>query len=43
MTAITYEENSFTITLSRPNGALPLLLDIPIALGEGERPLGTGP
>ena len=43
VTAITYEENSFTITLSRPNGALPLLLDIPIALGEGERPLGTGP
>ena len=43
VTAITYEENSLTITLSQPNGALPLLLDIPIALGEGERPLGTGP
>lgn len=43
VTAITYQENTLTITLSRPNGALPLLLDIPIALGEGERPLGTGP
>ena len=31
------------MTLSRPNGALPLLLDIPIALGDGERPAGTGP
>ena len=32
-----------TITLSTPNGSFPTLLDIPIALGEGERPLGTGP
>lgn len=32
-----------TITLYRPNGSLPLLLDIPIALGDGERPAGTGP
>ena len=31
------------ITLRRPNGALPLLLDIPIALGAEERPAGTGP
>ena len=30
-------------TLGRPNGSLPLLLDIPIALGNGERPAGTGP
>ena len=39
------EENthSLTITLTRPNGSLPLLLDIPIALGEGDRPFGTGP
>ena len=32
-----------TVTLSTPNGALPVLLDIPIALGDGDRPLGTGP
>ena len=32
-----------SITLSQPNGALPQLLDIPIALGDGPRPLGTGP
>jgi len=31
------------VTLRRPNGALPLLLDIPIALGNGDRPAGTGP
>ena len=36
-------ENTVTITLSRPNGNLPLLLDIPIALGTGDRPAGTGP
>ena len=34
---------TLTITLARPNGSLPLLLDIPVALGEGDRPLGTGP
>jgi len=32
-----------TITLSRPNTALSALLDIPIVLGDGPRPLGTGP
>ncbi|MEI3121396.1 MAG: hypothetical protein V8S86_10565 [Eubacteriales bacterium] len=32
-----------TVTLSTPNGALPRLLDIPIALDSGDRPLGTGP
>ncbi len=37
------EGNQVTITLSQPNGALPQLLDIPIFLGEGDRPLGTGP
>lgn len=31
------------VTLRRPNGSLPLLLDVPIALGEGDRPAGTGP
>lgn len=32
-----------TITLTQANGSLPLLLNIPISLGEGDRPLGTGP
>ena len=32
-----------TITLRRANGSLPVLLDIPIALGDGDRPVGTGP
>ena len=32
-----------SVTLTQPNGALAELLDIPIALGEGDRPLGTGP
>ena len=32
-----------SVTLTQPNGGLPELLDIPIALGEGDRPLGTGP
>ena len=35
--------NQVVITLSQPNGALPQLLDIPISLGTGDRPLGTGP
>lgn len=43
MTSITAEENTVTITLSRPNGSLPCLLDIPIAHGSGDRPSGTGP
>lgn len=39
------EENpsQVIVTLTGSNGSLPLLLDIPIALGDGERPLGTGP
>ena len=44
--AITVQDespNQLVITLGRPNGSLPLLLDIPIALGNGERPVGTGP
>lgn len=32
-----------TVTLAVPNGALPTLLDIPIALDSSNRPLGTGP
>ena len=43
VTAITAGENELTITLSRPNGGLPALLDIPIASGTGDRPAGTGP
>lgn len=42
---ITAEGETVVVTLSRPNGALPILLDIPI-VKEGEdpqRPLGTGP
>ena len=35
--------NQVVVTLRRPNGSLPLLLDIPIALGDGDRPAGTGP
>lgn len=41
--SIQAEENTLTITLSRPNGSLPCLLDIPIANGSGDRPSGTGP
>ncbi len=41
--SITAEDNTLTITLSRPNGSLPCLLDIPIAHGSGDRPSGTGP
>ena len=36
-------EGQVVLTLSQPNSSLPLLLDIPIALGTGARPLGTGP
>lgn len=42
---IAAEGETVVVTLSRPNGGLPLLLDIPI-VKEGEdplRPLGTGP
>lgn len=36
-------EGQVILTLSQPNSSLPLLLDIPLALGTGARPLGTGP
>ena len=36
-------DGQLLITLNRPNYGLPALLDIPIVLGEGDRPLGTGP
>lgn len=36
-------QNSVIITLNRPNGRLPALLDIPIALDGSEHPAGTGP
>ena len=41
--SVTGEGQVLTVTLRRPNGSLPLLLDVPIALGEGDRPAGTGP
>ncbi len=41
--SITGSELDVTITLTQPNGNLPVLLDIPIALGTGETPAGTGP
>lgn len=40
--SVSGEEATVTITLTQPNSALPTLLDIPIALGEEEFPLGTG-
>ena len=40
---ITGTEDSVTVVLHQPRGNLPLLLDIPIALGKGDVPLGTGP
>lgn len=46
VTAVSASEevpNQVVVTLRRANGSLPLLLDIPIALGEGDRPAGTGP
>lgn len=37
------EENTLSVTLSAPNGNLPALLDVPIALDQAEGPaLGTG-
>jgi len=43
ITGVSAGEGSVTLTLSSPNGDLPVLLDVPIALGGGDRPLGTGP
>ena len=41
--SITGSGETVTITLTTPNGALPTLLDIPLALDDSTRPLGTGP
>ena len=43
ITGVAAGEGSVTLTLSRPNGALPALLDIPIVKETGGAPLGTGP
>ena len=43
ITGVEAGEGSVTLTLSRPNGALPALLDIPIVKETGGAPLGTGP
>ena len=39
---ITAEEQTVVITLNQPNTSFHSLLDIPIALGDGEFPAGTG-
>lgn len=39
---ISGKDQTVTVTLTRPNGTLPALLDIPLALDDSERPLGTG-
>ena len=36
-------EHELSVSLTRPNTGLPALLDIPIVLGDGQYPLGTGP
>lgn len=45
VTAVTAGEGTVTVNLSAPNGALPVLLDVPVFLepAEGAWPLGTGP
>ena len=43
MNGVSGSGDQVTITLTVPNGALPTLLDIPIALDNSSRPLGTGP
>lgn len=43
ITGVSAEGNTLTITLSRPHGELPLLLDIPVTReGEDGLPLGSG-
>lgn len=42
ISGVTGEGLTVTITLTAPNGSLPVLLDIPIALDNSDRPLGTG-
>lgn len=41
--SVTGTDDLVVISLSAPNGDLPALLDVPISLGGGARPLGTGP
>jgi len=41
--SISGKDQTVTVLLNYPNGNLPVLLDIPIALGNEDRPLGTGP
>ena len=43
VTAVTAGEDAVTVTLSEPNGNLPALLDIPIALEQGPGSDGTAP
>lgn len=43
VTGVTAGEGTVTVTLSRPNGALPALLDVPIVKETEGAPLGTGP
>ena len=43
ITNVTAGEGTVTVTLSRANGSLPTLLDIPIVKETGGVPLGTGP
>lgn len=40
--AVSGDGSAVSITLTAPNGALPVLLDIPIAKDNSDRPLGTG-
>ena len=42
ISAVSAEGLTLTVTLSAPNGDLPVLLDIPIPLDNSDRPLGTG-
>ena len=41
--SVTSQDGAVVVTLNRPNGALPALLDIPIVKETGGVPLGTGP
>lgn len=43
VSSILTEEDRVILVLNTPNTRLPLLLDIPIALGEINTPVGTGP
>ena len=42
ITSVSGEGLTLTVTLTAPNGNLPALLDIPIALDNTQRPAGTG-